>query len=66
MTDIMTKATLPVIYLSVFLAGVMFIGFLVWACLRVWEEVASTLYRHCEAWKDLNDAAKQIRRERRK
>lgn len=65
MLDIMAKASLAVMYLSVILAGTLFIGFLVWACLRMWEEVSSTLYRHCKAWKDLNDAAKQLRRGRR-
>lgn len=65
MLDITAKAVLVVMCLSVFLAGTLFIGFLVWSCLRIWEEVASMLYRHCKAWKDLNDAAKQLRRGRR-
>lgn len=50
---------------TVIFGGLIILFGLLLLFLRTWEETSSTLYRHCKAWKDLNDAAKQLRRGRR-
>ena len=49
---------------TVIFGGLIILFSLLWLCLRLWEDVAQTLMRHCKAWRDLNRAAKMLDREK--
>lgn len=64
--DFAERAANIFICFSVIFGGLLLVSFLVWALLKMWEAATVMLYRHCEAWRDLNKAANQLRREREK